>query len=95
MGGVTGVTAGDPQAAISPMALASNAWACLVIGISSDDLFPVRETHEMIERMQQRGVDITSFIVESSYGHDAFLVEVDEQTELVRGFLGSTLKERR
>jgi len=26
----------------------------------------------------------------SNYGHDAFLVDVGEQTELVRGFLGST-----
>ena len=30
----------------------------LVIGISSDDLFPVRETHEMIERMQKRVITL-------------------------------------
>jgi homoserine O-acetyltransferase len=29
----------------------------------------------------------------SNYGHDAFLVEVGEQTELVRGFLASTYRE--
>jgi homoserine acetyltransferase len=28
----------------------------------------------------------------SSYGHDAFLVEAGEQTEVVRGFLASTFK---
>ena len=30
----------------------------------------------------------------STYGHDAFLVNVAEQTELVRGFLASTFRER-
>jgi len=28
----------------------------------------------------------------SNYGHDAFLVDVGEQTEVVRGFLASTFK---
>ena len=27
---------------------------------------------------------------QSNYGHDAFLVDVSEQTELVKGFLAST-----
>ena len=68
-------------------ALARIKAKCLVIGISSDDLFPVRETHEMIERMQARGVDITSFIVESSYGHDAFLVEYPKMLPPLHEFL--------
>jgi homoserine O-acetyltransferase len=28
----------------------------------------------------------------SNYGHDAFLVDVAEQTEMVRGFLASTYR---
>jgi hypothetical protein len=31
--------------------------------------------------------------LEARYGHDSFLVEVGEQTEVVRGFLASTFKE--
>ena len=72
-------------------ALARIKAKCLVIGISSDDLFPVRETHEMIERMQKRGVDITSFIVDSSYGHDAFLVEYQKMLPPLRVFLDGIL----
>lgn len=68
-------------------ALARITAKCLVIGISSDDLFPVRETHEMIERMVKRGVDITSFIVDSSYGHDAFLVEYQKMLPPLRTFM--------
>jgi homoserine O-acetyltransferase/O-succinyltransferase len=30
----------------------------------------------------------------STYGHDAFLVTVAEQSELIRGFLASTFRER-
>ncbi|MBB6053767.1 homoserine O-acetyltransferase MetX [Armatimonas rosea] len=68
-------------------ALARIQAKCLVIGISSDDLFPVRESHEMIERMQARGVDVTSFIVDSSYGHDAFLVEYRKMLPPLRAFM--------
>jgi homoserine O-acetyltransferase len=68
-------------------ALARIQARCLVIGISSDDLFPVRETHEMVERMQKRGVDVTSFIVDSSYGHDAFLVEYQKMLAPLREFM--------
>ena len=32
--------------------------------------------------------------LQSNYGHDSFLVDVAEQTELVRGFLASTYRER-
>jgi len=30
--------------------------------------------------------------LESNYGHDSFLVDVAEQTELVRGFLANTFE---
>jgi homoserine acetyltransferase len=30
----------------------------------------------------------------SNYGHDAFLVTVQEQTDLVKGFLKSTFREK-
>jgi len=33
--------------------------------------------------------------LESNYGHDSFLVDVAEQSELVRGFLGSTFEKVR
>ena len=30
--------------------------------------------------------------LQSNYGHDAFLVEAEEQMELVKGFLNGTMK---
>jgi homoserine acetyltransferase len=30
--------------------------------------------------------------LDTRYGHDSFLVEVDQQTEVVRGFLASTFQ---
>ena len=41
----------------------------------------------MIERMQKRGVDVTSFIVDSSYGHDAFLKEAAAINPIIRKVL--------
>jgi homoserine acetyltransferase len=31
--------------------------------------------------------------LDARYGHDSFLVEVEQQTEVVRGFLASTFRE--
>ena len=36
--------------------------------------------------------DVAYVELESNYGHDAFLVDVTGQTDLVRGFLASTLE---
>ena len=37
-------------------------------------------------------MDITYCELKSTYGHDAFLVEVEEQTELICHFLDVTMK---
>jgi homoserine O-acetyltransferase/O-succinyltransferase len=68
-------------------ALARIQARCLVIGISDDDLFPVRETHEMAERMQKRGVAAECYIIDSSYGHDAFLTEYRKMIPPIRAFM--------
>ena len=36
--------------------------------------------------------DVAYCEIESNYGHDAFLVEVAEQTELIKHFLANTYK---
>jgi homoserine O-acetyltransferase/O-succinyltransferase len=38
--------------------------------------------------------DVAYCELTSNYGHDAFLVDVAEQTMLVQGFLASTMKEK-
>jgi homoserine O-acetyltransferase len=62
----------------------------LVISFSSDWLYPSYQSQEIVRALRSRNVDVAYCELASNYGHDAFLVDVGEQTELVRGFLAST-----
>jgi len=62
----------------------------LVISFSSDWLYPSYQSQEIVRALRSRNVDVAYCELPSNYGHDAFLVDVGEQTELVRGFLAST-----
>ncbi|MCX7634682.1 MAG: homoserine O-acetyltransferase [Syntrophales bacterium] len=65
----------------------------LVISFPSDWLYPSYQSQEIVRELKGRQVDITYCELPSSYGHDAFLVEVAEQTELIRHFLDATKQE--
>jgi len=62
----------------------------LVISFTSDWLYPSYQSLEIVSALRSRNCDVAYCNLESHYGHDAFLLEADEQTELVRGFLAST-----
>ena len=62
----------------------------LVISFTSDWLYPSYQSQEIVSALRRRNCDVAYCDLESHYGHDAFLVEVKEQTEVVRGFLNST-----
>ncbi|MCF7908083.1 MAG: homoserine O-acetyltransferase [Candidatus Omnitrophica bacterium] len=62
----------------------------LVIAFKSDWLYPPYQSREIIQQLKTRQVDVTYCEIESTYGHDAFLLEVDEQTRLVKNFLRKT-----
>jgi len=64
----------------------------LVISFTSDWLYPSYQSLEVVRALRGRNCDVAYCELSSNYGHDAFLVTVNEQTELVRGFLSSTLK---
>ncbi len=59
----------------------------LVITFTSDWLYPTHQLKDMIKALKINDVDITSCEIKSSYGHDSFLIECDEQSRLVRNFL--------
>jgi len=65
----------------------------LVISFTSDWLYPSYQSLEIVSALRSRNCDVAYCNLTSNYGHDAFLVEVSEQAELVRGFLASTLRE--
>jgi homoserine O-acetyltransferase len=64
----------------------------LVLSFTSDWLYPSYQSQEIVSALRSRNCDVAYCNLTSNYGHDAFLVEVNEQTELVRGFLSSTFR---
>jgi homoserine O-acetyltransferase len=45
-----------------------------------------------VRALRSRNRDVAYCELPSNYGHDAFLVDVGEQTDIVRGFLASTFE---
>lgn len=64
----------------------------LVISFTSDWLYPSYQSQEIVRVLRRRNLDVAYCDLQSNYGHDAFLVDVAEQTDVVRGFLSSTHK---
>ena len=64
----------------------------LVLSFTSDWLYPSYQSQEVVRALRSRNVDVAYCELPSNYGHDAFLVNIAEQSELVRGFLASTLR---
>jgi homoserine O-acetyltransferase/O-succinyltransferase len=62
----------------------------LVISFKSDWLYPSYQSQEVVRRLKRRWVDTTYCELPSTYGHDAFLMDVDAQQELVTHFLDKT-----
>ena len=73
--------------------LAKSRTRYLIISFTSDWLYPSYQSLEIVSALRRRNQDVAYIELTSKYGHDAFLVEVDEQTELIRGFLARTMKE--
>ena len=59
----------------------------LLIGISSDDLFPQRQMEEMYDLLLTAGRSVRYHCVDSAYGHDAFLVEYRKMLPVLREFV--------
>ena len=66
-----------------------------MISFSSDWLYPSYQSQEIVRALRARNCDVAYAELPSNYGHDSFLVDVAEQTELVRGFLASTFEKSR
>jgi homoserine O-acetyltransferase len=66
----------------------------LAISFTSDWLYPSYQLVEVVQALRSLNRDVAYCELASNYGHDAFLVDVGEQTEVVHGFLASTFKAR-
>lgn len=61
----------------------------LVVSISSDMLYPNKQSKEITHALMKHQKSVTYVEMESPYGHDSFLIEIDKLSELVKPFLES------
>ncbi|MEK7849593.1 MAG: homoserine O-acetyltransferase [Candidatus Omnitrophota bacterium] len=64
----------------------------LVIAFKSDWLYPFYQSQEIVRQLKIRHADATYCEINSTYGHDAFLLEVEEETHLIKHFLDKTFQ---
>ncbi len=61
----------------------------LVVTFTSDWLYPSYQSKEMVKAMKANEVDVSFIEIDTNYGHDSFLVEIDGQSKLVSSFLNN------
>ena len=61
----------------------------LVLSYSSDWLYPPFESERIVYSLTRQHRRLTYCNISSDYGHDAFLLEVDVMTDIIRGFLNN------
>ncbi len=64
----------------------------LILSFTSDWLYPTYQSLETVSALRSRNIDVAFCELTSTYGHDAFLVETREQSEMVAGFLDSVYR---
>jgi homoserine O-acetyltransferase/O-succinyltransferase len=56
----------------------------LVIGISSDNLYPPKDVHFGADLLKRLGGDVHYAEIRSLHGHDAFLLEIDQLGDIIQ-----------
>ncbi len=59
----------------------------LVIGVSTDILFPLEQQEQIAEGLQAAGAAVEFVALDSPQGHDAFLVDIESYSRAIGGFL--------
>ena len=59
----------------------------MVIGVSTDILFPLQQQEQIAEGLQAAGATVEFVALDSPQGHDAFLVDSDNYSRAIGGFL--------
>ncbi|MFN2135183.1 MAG: homoserine O-acetyltransferase [Candidatus Promineifilaceae bacterium] len=65
----------------------------LVVSFTSDWLYPSYHSKELVSALTAAGADVTYLDIQSTWGHDAFLLEVDTMTNLLGSFLDRLVRE--
>jgi homoserine O-acetyltransferase len=64
----------------------------LVVSFSSDWLFPAAQSVDLVKALLKNRSEVSYCDVKSSYGHDAFLLEVDTLGKMICDFLRNQLE---
>lgn len=59
----------------------------LVIGVSTDILFPLEQQEQIADGLQAAGAAVEFVALDSPQGHDAFLVDIENYSRAIGGFL--------
>ena len=59
----------------------------LVVTFKSDWLYPTYQSQEIAKACKLSGVDASYCEINSTYGHDSFLLEIEQETQLIGNFL--------
>ncbi|MFW5929755.1 MAG: homoserine O-acetyltransferase MetX [Halobacteriota archaeon] len=70
-------------------ALAAFSGEALVVSFTGDWHFTVEQAEDLAKSFESAGVDVEHHVIESDYGHDAFLVEPEKVGPPVESFLRS------
>ena len=63
----------------------------LVIGVTTDILFPSRQQREIAELMRDTGTEVEYVEIDSANGHDAFLIDDAHFSPVVKKFLDESV----
>ncbi|MET0254181.1 MAG: homoserine O-acetyltransferase [Luteibacter sp.] len=61
----------------------------MVIGVSTDILFPLEQQETIAKGLEATGANVEFVALDSPQGHDAFLVDIDNYSKAIGGFLAS------
>ena len=83
----------EPHGTLAAAFVHSTDVKFLVVSFTSDWLYPSYHSKELVRALTAAGVDVTYLDIQSSWGHDAFLVEVETMTGLLSSFLERLVRE--
>lgn len=81
---------GDSETLAEAVAGTPERW--LVTSFTSDWLFTTEQARQLVTALLAADKQVTFAEFDSKYGHDAFLLEVDQQTSLIRPFLDNAVR---
>jgi homoserine O-acetyltransferase len=61
--------------------------------LTANWLYPAYQSEEIVRACKLSGMEATFCEIYSTYGHDAFLLEIEEETHLISHFLKKVFRE--